>query len=103
VSTKCGFLKHLLGRLQPRSTPTGTGINVDCRIGRPRTVETGVNTAQAEDLIWEVADSTILRQWKWLFMNDCKWKSPAFAATKLLTHTKTGQMYQCAVNAVEKQ
>jgi hypothetical protein len=33
---------------------------------------------------WEVADSTVMEKWNWLFVNGCKYKSPVYTAMEFL-------------------
>ena len=51
----------------------------------------------------EVADSTIMGNWKWLFVNDCEWKRPISTATEFLKSFEDGQRHQYARRFTEDQ
>jgi hypothetical protein len=41
-------------------------------------------------IAWKVTDSTIMRKWKWLFMNGCKCKSLICSVTEFLNLCQNG-------------
>ena len=43
----------------------------------------------------EFADCTIIRKWKWLFVNGCQRKRPISGAMGFYTHAKMCKMDQC--------
>ena len=49
--------------------------------------------------IWEVADSTVMRKWKRLFMNGCECESPISAATEFLNYGFGHQYYYSSIRA----